>query len=161
MESTRVSRIESEIIDTFAQISGSLGYSEVHGKILAALMISEKVLSLEELAKKTRYSAGMISLSLDLLEVLGMVKKIKKQGDRKLYVQMSGDLVATLKTALLIKLTKGLADVKERLSDYKKNALALKGDEKVILWKNLGKLEREISRIDRYINKLAKVSIPR
>lgn len=153
--------IESDIIDTFAQISSSLGYSEVHGKILAALMISGKPISLEELAGKTRYSAGMISLSLDLLEVLGMIKKVKRVGDRRLYIELCGNLTETLKTAILLKLTKGLVEVKEKFSEYREKITGMRGTGKIKLLKNLSRLESQTSKIEKYINKLSEVPIPK
>ncbi len=162
MEKT-ISEIEREIINTFASMSESLGYSEVHGKILAALIISGDVLSLEELAKKTRYSTSMISLSLDLLEVLGMLKKIKRPNDRKLYIQLDGDLVETIKTAIMLKISRGFSEVHENLDEYRNEIKNAKGstEEKKKLLKNLGRLERESNRIKKYVEALSKVRIPR
>ncbi len=67
--------IEEHIYSTFASIASAIGYSEVHGRIIAALLVSDRPLSLEELSKKTNYSLAAISLSLDLLEIIGMIKK--------------------------------------------------------------------------------------
>ncbi|MFO7872836.1 MAG: hypothetical protein R6U26_04365 [Candidatus Undinarchaeales archaeon] len=161
MSNKTLEDIESEIIDTFASISESLGYSEVHGKILAALLISDKALSLDQIANKTRYSSSMISLSLDLLEVIGMISKVKKSGDRKLYVKMDGDLLEALKTAVMLKLGKGFEDVSENLSTYRKKIKDMdkKPKKQKELLKGLKKLEQEAERIDKYIEKLSKVEI--
>lgn len=161
MDSSILAKIESEIIDVFASISGSLGYSEVHGKILAALLISGETLSLEKLAKKTRYSASMISLSLDLLEVLGMVKKVKKPGDRKLYLQLEGDLLESLKTAIMFKLIKGLAEIKSNFRQYREEIHKIDSKDKKKLLKSLKILETQIKRIGKYADRLSKVKIPR
>ncbi len=157
-----VHEIESEIIDTFAAISQSLGYSEVHGKILAALLLEGKPLCLEMLAKKTRYSISMISLSIDLLEVIGLLKKSKRPNDRRLYLEMSGDLVEALKTAIMLKLSKGFADVQANFARYKDEIHKTKGvTEKEYLLKSLERLEKETKRIEKYVSELSKVDIPK
>ncbi|HIJ98758.1 TPA: hypothetical protein H1005_02350 [archaeon] len=162
MAEKSIHEIESEIIDTFASISQSLGYSEVHGKILAALLLSGKPLCLEVLAKKTRYSISMISLSTDLLEVIGLIKKSKKPNDRRLYLELSGDLVEALKTAIMLKLSKGFADVQANFSRYKEEIMKTKGGkEKEYLLKSLERLEKETKRIEKYVAELSKIEIPR
>jgi DNA-binding transcriptional regulator GbsR (MarR family) len=88
-----VSDIEKDIYSCFASIATTIGYSEIHGRIIAALTVSGKKMSLQELADKTGYSISTLSLSLDLLEFFGMVKKIKNAGDRKLYIELHGDLL--------------------------------------------------------------------
>src|SRR3989338_7801721 len=78
--------IERHIYDTFSEVAASLGYSPLHGKIIAALIVHGKPMRLQELAQATGYSPSMVSLSLDLLEVLNIIKKVKKTADRKLSV---------------------------------------------------------------------------
>ena len=157
-----VHEIESEVIDTFATISQSLGYSEVHGKILAALVLEGKPLCLEMIAKKTRYSISMISLSIDLLEVIGLIKKSKKSNDRRLYLEMSGDLLDALKTAIMLKLSKGFVDVQANFARYRDEIGKAKGGvEKEHLFKSLERLEKETKRIEKYVSELSKVGIPK
>jgi DNA-binding transcriptional regulator GbsR (MarR family) len=159
MESS-IETIESDIIDTFASASSFLGYSEVHGKILAALLIYRE-LSLEELAKKTRYSASMISLSLDLLEVLGTIKRIKKPRDRKLYIELNGDMLETIRTALLLKVQKVLTDANASLRLYEEEIGKIKDGDKKKLLKSLKSLKVEALRIAKYIDRLSKVKLPK
>jgi len=156
----QIQEVEREIIDTFASISQSLGYSEVHGKIIAALIVSDGPISLEELAKKTRYSIGMISLSLDLLEVIGMIKRIKKPQDRKLYVKFEGDLVESIKTAIMLKIKKGISDVDENFRRHEEEVEKIKTEEGKKLLKNLQRLEKVTKRMQEYISGLNKVKIP-
>jgi len=115
--------IKNKIFSTFADLASSLGYSPVHGKIIGALLVAGEPLSLQELAKETGYSSSMVSLSLDLLEVLGVVKKVKKTADRKLYVELSGDLVASLKNAMVMRIKKSIED---SLTEFSYNREQLK-----------------------------------
>ena len=59
--------IENKIFSTFAEVARAIGYSPLHGKLIGVLLVKGRAVSLQELAKKTGYSAGMVSLSLDLL----------------------------------------------------------------------------------------------
>ena len=140
------------IYTTFANTAVSLGYSEVHGRILAVLLASGKTLSLREVARRTGYSLSMISLSLDLLELVGMIKRVKRKGDRKLYVALDGDILEGLRKAIFLKIQKNICDT---LNDFEK----YKGSDKEIN-KAITRLEKEIKRLEIYIKKLSEVKLP-
>lgn len=143
--------IQEKIYLTFSAVASSLGYSEVHGRIISVLLAEDKPLSLEELSAMTDYSPASISLSLDLLEILGVVKRVKQKGDRKLYIKLDGDLLEALRNALLIKLRKEINQTLNELSSMK-----AKGKER----KTVIIVQKEIRRLDEYIKRLSKVPIP-
>lgn len=155
-----VKDIEREVYSTFADIASTIGYSEIHGRIIAALLVANKRLSLQELAKKTGYSTSTISLSLDLLELLGMIKKIKKVGDRRLYIESDGDLLKGLKKAFLIKIQNDVSNTLKRFEDYKKILKKSKDSDKKRVLNTLNVLEKEIKRLDKYLNLLSKLRLP-
>ncbi len=140
------------ILDIFADVAGSIGYSPLHGKIIGVLLVKGKTMSLQELAKETGYSTSMVSLSLDLLEVLGVIKKIKKTADRKLYIDLSGDLLECLKRAFVMRLERSIA---LSLTEFEKLRKHARGDTKA-----LGILENEIKRLDKYVKLLSRISLP-
>ena len=150
-----IDNIEERIYSTFASIASSIGYSEVHGRIIAALLVSNKPLSLNELAKKTDYSLAAISISLDLLEIVGMVKKIKNPKDRKIYARLEGDIIEGLRNALLFKVQKEIYSTLLELKRYKKEKISKESRQAII------KLEKEVKRLELYINSLADVRIPK
>jgi len=152
-----VKEIKRDIYATFADIASSIGYSEIHGRIIAALLVSDKKLSLQELSRETGYSISTISLSLDLLEVLGMIKKIKKVGDRKLYVELQGNLLEGLKRAFLIRIQKDINNTLNKFEEYKNNLKKMKDGEKNSVLKTLNILEKEVKRVDKYISLLQKL----
>ena len=152
--------IEKDIYSTFADIASTIGYSEIHGRIIAALIVSNKKLSLQELAKETGYSTSTISLSLELLEFLEMIKKIKKVGDRKLYVELHGDLLKGLKRAFLIKIQKNVNDTLNRFEEYEKILKKSKDIHKKKVLNTLKTLEKEVRRLDKYLNLLSKLRLP-
>ena len=143
--------VQEKIFTTFSSIATSLGYSEVHGRIIAALLVNNNPISLQELSESTGYSPAAISLSLDLLELVGMIRKIKNAGDRKLYVRLDGDLLEGLRNALLLKLQKEIITTKFEIEKYTEED----GTDAV------QKLKKELDRLQQYVDELAKVEIPK
>jgi DNA-binding transcriptional regulator GbsR (MarR family) len=153
--------LEAEILTVFSGLAGSIGYSPIHGKIIGALLVEGKALSLQELAERTDYSPGMVSLSLDLLEVLGVVKRVKKTGDRKLYIKLEGDLLEVLKNAVAIKVRKGIEHSLADVSEKRKKVAAMKeSEERERLAKTLDAFERELRRLSRYVSLLSGMKLP-
>lgn len=146
--------IEKKVIDTFAGVAGSLGYSDLHGKILAALLIAQEAISLQELAQKTNYSLSTISLSIDLLEVLGVIKKIKKGADRKVYVLLNADLLDCLKKAVIAKLD---TSINTSLSDLQQEKQKTRNKK---LLRTISILEKEIKRLRAFIDKVSGIELP-
>ena len=143
--------VQEKIFTTFSSIATSLGYSEVHGRIIAALLVNNNPISLQELSESTGYSPAAISLSLDLLELVGMIRKIKNAGDRKLYVRLDGDLLEGLRNALLLKLQKEIITTKFEIEKYTEED----GTDAI------QKLKKELDRLQQYVDELAKVEIPK
>src|SRR3989338_5109586 len=124
------SDVYSKIFSTFAEVASSIGYSPLHGKIIGVLLVKNKPVSLQELAKDTGYSTSMLSLSLDFLEILGVIRKVKKEADRKLYVSLAGDLLECLKRAITIKVEKSIQNSLTEFEESKKELAKLSAKEK-------------------------------
>ena len=152
--------IEKQIYSTFASVTSVAGYSDLHGKILAVLLVEGKPLSLQEVARKTGYSSSMISLSLDFLEVMGIVKKVKKTADRKLYLELHGDLLQALKNAIVMKAKKSASESLMALDEKKKKLKGMKNGQSDKMLKTLEILEKEIKRLEGYIDLLSVVELP-
>jgi DNA-binding transcriptional regulator GbsR (MarR family) len=145
-------KLEEEIYATFGSVASYLGYSEVHGRIIAALVVADKPTSLTELCKRTGYSSASVSLSLDLLEIVGMLEKVKKTGDRKLYVKLKGSLVEGIRNALILKLHADIANTYAKFDALKKKGN--ENDRKII-----AKLETELKKFENYVEKLSEVKV--
>jgi len=152
--------IKKNIYSSFADIAATIGYSEIHGRTIAALLVSNRKLSLQDLAKETGYSISTLSLSLDLLEFLGMIKKIKNAGDRKLYIELQGDLLEGLKKAFVIKLQKNISDSLNNFENYKELIKKSDDKDKKKVMEALNTLEEEIRKLNKYISLLSKLKLP-
>ncbi len=142
------------VYSTFSTVASTLGYSEVHGMIISSLLVENKPLSLDDIAKKTGYSLSSISISLDLLELVGIIRKMKNTGDRKIYVKLEGDLLESLRTAFILKLKKEILKTKMEMSKHRSDSKD-KNTSQMILT-----MEKELKRLDTYIDRLAQVQIP-
>ena len=153
-------KIREKIYSSFADIANSLGYSDVYGRVIACLLTHDTPISLSQVAKETRYSPSMVSLSIDFLESVGMVKKIKKPGDRKLYLQSDGNLLDAVKKIILAKIEKKIMNSLEEFKGYKDELKRMRSEESKRLLKAIDILEKEIRRTNRYVRILSKVKLP-
>lgn len=158
--SDEIDEIKQKIYSTFANTASSLGYSKVHGKIIAALFAMDEPVSLQKLAEETGYSSSSISISLDFLEVLDMVSRVKKSGDRKLYIRLESDLLEGLKKAVIFKTKK---NIKRNLNDFSKYREKLEGmgsEKNEETLDKLETLEEEIEKLEGYVDMLNEIDIP-
>lgn len=155
-----VREIKQDLYSSFAGIASLIGYSEVHGRIIAALTATGEPLSLQELADETGYSTSSISTSLDLLEVLDMVSKIKKPGDRKLYVQLEGDLLEGLRKAILLRAQRGIDGALDEFEGYEGQLASLQnGEDKKKVENILVTLRGELRRLEEYLQVLEEIEL--
>lgn len=143
---------EKKIIAAFADVASALGYSDTHGKIIAVLIIEQKALSIQEIADKLNCSLASISLSIDFLDALGVIKKFKKESDRKVYVLLKADLLECLRRAVILRMEKA---VSETLADFEKEkqiAKKSKSAKSKKLLNAINLLEKEISRLKEMVS---------
>ncbi len=160
MDSKEIQEIEKRIFNTFSELARSMGFSPIHGNIIGSLIVGGGSLSLQDMANKTGYSVSMVSLSMDLLEILGIVKKVKKPRDRKLYIELSGDLLESLKKIFLIRVKKGISDSLIEFEQGKERLRKLEGKNKKDVLKAIENLEKEIKRLDKYVSLLSEIKLP-
>ncbi|QQG40033.1 MAG: hypothetical protein HYS81_01320 [Candidatus Aenigmatarchaeota archaeon] len=153
--------LRRRIYATFANTAAGLGYSEVHGKIIGCLLITPNPVSLATLAKETGYSASMISLSLDFLENLGMIERVKHHGDRRLFVRTKGDLMQAVKRAVQVKLERSITDSRKEFEAYRREIKGLPDSEqKGLMLERVSVLEKEMKRFERYVRLVGKIRPP-
>lgn len=155
-----IKEIEKKILGTFSDLARSMGFSPVHGNIIGSLIVGGGSQSLQNLARKTGYSVSMVSLSMDLLEILGVVKKVKKPRDRNLYIRLNGDLLEILRKIFLIRVKKGISGSLEEFEHSRERLKKLKGKEKEHVLRAINTLEKEIKRLEGYMDLLSGVELP-
>ncbi len=160
MADAEIRDIERRILETFSELAKSIGFSPIHGNIIGSLIIGGGSMSLQEMSKKTGYSISMISLSMDFLEVLGIVRKMKKSRDRRLYIELNGDLLESLKKIFLMRVKKGISGSLADFESAKEQLARTQGDGKKDVMSAIEMLEKEIRRLDRYMTLLSGMKLP-
>jgi DNA-binding transcriptional regulator GbsR (MarR family) len=160
MENSTGKEIETKILNTFASVASTMGYSPIHGKIIGVLTIKGRPVPLQDIAKTVGYSVSMVSISIDFLELTGVVKRVKKTGDRQLYIEMQSDLLEALKTLVLAKVSKGIKNSAADFESEKKRIKTIKDPlERAEMERAVDVLEKEIKRLDRYVSLLAAMKL--
>ncbi|MDF0589754.1 GbsR/MarR family transcriptional regulator [Candidatus Methanocrinis natronophilus] len=73
------------IVDASIRVAKMLGYSDAAGAIRGYLMLSDVPLSLDDLAEVTGYSKSTVSTNMAQLERMGIVRRVRRPGDKRHY----------------------------------------------------------------------------
>jgi len=73
------------MVDASIRVAKMLGYSDAAGAIRGYLMTADTPLSLDDLAEVTGYSKSTVSTNMAQLERMGIVRRGRRPGDKKLY----------------------------------------------------------------------------
>ena len=127
-----------------------MGMDEPLTNIFALVYISPEEIALDELAKKTNYSLASISNKIKMLELMSVVKKIRKPKSKKLYVYMEKDFLKILKDHMFKKQKHIINFAKDHLPEMIKENKARKLDKKE---------KQELKMIENYYESMLKFDI--
>ena len=88
-----------------------------------------------------------------------MVKRIKKPGDRKLYLEYDGNLLDGLRKALLVRIEKKISNSLQEFDEYRKEIKKSKKKDAKILLRSIDKLEEEMKKMEKYVKILSKFKL--
>ena len=131
------------MMDHFANTARRFGLNELYGYIYGVLFFEDEPLSLGEIAKRTGYSLSHVSTALKLLENIGLVKRIKKPGDKKAYYTAIKNIREWRKEAYYRKIEE---DVKQTRENLLKALDAIEGDESEEAMKIRERIESALQR---------------
>ncbi len=78
-----------QLIEEFGNAYFAFGQSRARGRIVGLLLSSSEPLSLDEITKYLQVSKGPVSVETRQLQEFGMLRTIKKPGDRKVYFEIT------------------------------------------------------------------------
>ncbi|WP_461862991.1 GbsR/MarR family transcriptional regulator [Thermococcus sp.] len=113
------------MMEHFANTARKFGLSELYGYIYGVLFFEDEPLSLGEIAGRTGYSHSHVSTALKLLESIGLVKRVKKAGDKKAYFTAIKNIREWRREAYYKKIEE---DVKQTRESLLKALEAIEGD---------------------------------
>ncbi len=80
------------LIDALGRQSAFWGVGKVTGQLYAVLYLSDRPLSLGELAESLGVTKGNVSVAMRSLEALGMVRRSLPAGDRRVFFEAEPDV---------------------------------------------------------------------
>ena len=89
---TRLSPLETEIIDFFVQLSRLLGQPRSLGEIYGLLFISARPLAMDDLIERLQLSKGSASQGLKFLRNMGAVRMVYVAGERRVHYEAVAEL---------------------------------------------------------------------
>lgn len=114
------------IMNHFAQAARRFGFSELYGYIYGALFLASDPMSLGEIAERTGYSLSHVSTALKSMESIGLVVRVKKPGDKKVYYKATRLLGDWRQAAYYSRI---LEDIQQMKMNLKRALLELEGEE--------------------------------
>ncbi len=73
------------MIDASIKMANMLGHSDAAGALMGSLFLADSPLSMDELVEVTGYSKSTVSTNMALLENQGIVRRMRKPGDKRNY----------------------------------------------------------------------------
>jgi DNA-binding transcriptional regulator GbsR (MarR family) len=73
------------MVDASIQVANMLGYSDAAGALRGSLMLADGPLSMDDLVEVTGYSKSTVSTNMAQLERMGIVRRVRKPGDKRHY----------------------------------------------------------------------------
>ena len=89
---TRLSALETEVIDFFVQLSRLLGQPRSLAEIYGLLFISGRPLAMDDLIARLQLSKGSASQGLKFLRNIGAVRTVYVPGDRRVHYEAVAEL---------------------------------------------------------------------
>jgi DNA-binding transcriptional regulator GbsR (MarR family) len=89
---TRLSPLETEIIDFFVQLSRLLGQPRSLAEIYGLLFISARPLAMDDLIERLQLSKGSASQGLKFLRNMGAVRMVYVAGERRVHYEAVAEL---------------------------------------------------------------------
>lgn len=103
------------MMEHFANTAGRFGLNELYGYIYGVLFFEDEPMSLGEIADRTGYSLSHVSTALKLLESIGLVRRVKKPGDKRAYFTAIKNIREWRKEAYYRKIAEDVQQTRENL----------------------------------------------
>lgn len=86
------------MIDASIKMANMLGHSDAAGALMGSLFLAADPLSMDELVETTGYSKSTVSTNMTFLENKGIVRRMRKPGDKRNYYIIRQSMDETFKT---------------------------------------------------------------
>ncbi len=160
MNQEPIAEIRRYITEACVQIARMRGYSDALGVLRGILMLSEDPLSLDDLVDLTGYSKSTVSTNMNLLESIGIAKRVITPGDKK-YRYISVTDTDVLREAMMTHIKKEVGILMSALERADKALSEHEGEEASQLMKRIESIRNFYSKTDRLLNLIRKYDTDR
>jgi DNA-binding transcriptional regulator GbsR (MarR family) len=133
---------EYSFIESIGKLCDSFGLNRFIAQLYAVLYLSDKPLSLDDLAEKLKSSKGNVSINIRELEKWGAVKNIWVKGSRKDYYEANLDVKSVILKKVKQGIEKRIGETSDMINGFKE-MIQVKGDNWTEEEKNIAKTYEE------------------
>lgn len=95
--------IDRRFLELYQKIGSMQGMNSLFIRIFSILYIEPEEISMDEVAEKTGYSLASISNSIKMLETMGLVRKSRHPGTKRIFLYMEKDFNKLIKVFMIKK----------------------------------------------------------
>lgn len=110
---------QSRFMESIGKLAEGFGLNKFTAQLYAAIYLSDKPLSLDELVEKLGASKGNVSLNIRELERWGAVRSVWVKGSRKDYYEAEQDIKKVLANKVKTGVKKRVGEVSNMISEFK------------------------------------------
>ncbi len=99
--SNSTAKVKAHLIETGGRLAQSFGFNRVAGQVLFSLYLTDGMSSLDVLEGELRLSKAAVSLACTQLERLGLIRRERREGDRKRYYRSADDIGTALRHGIV------------------------------------------------------------
>lgn len=111
---------KGRLVESGGRASHDLGAGRIVGQILVYLYLQEQECSLDRISEELAVSKASVSIAARQLEQFGVVLKVCKAGDRKIYYRSADNIASALQQGILGLVRQKMALFSEDLDDAMK-----------------------------------------
>lgn len=116
---TKIEMAQDKFIEGVGKLAESFGMNKFFAQLYAVLYLSNKPLSLDDMAERLRVSKGNISLNIRELENWGIVKNVWVKGSRKDYYEVDPDIKKAFMKKFKSSIQKRIGEVSGMIEEFK------------------------------------------
>jgi len=128
-----LSKAQDVFLSSINQICGKFGLNNIMAQLYAILYLSQKPISLDDMAKRLKISKGSVSINIRALESYGAVARVWVKGSRKDYYKTQNSISRVIMDRVRSMGEKRLSELEDMIkSSYSiLDSVSAKGEEEL------------------------------
>ncbi len=116
---SKLEQAEGKLIENIGKLCDSFGLNRFIAQLYAVLYLSDKPLSLDDMADKLKVSKGNVSINIRELENWGAVRSVWVRGSRKDYYEANMDVKGVILKKVKVGIQKRIGETSDMIDGFK------------------------------------------